>query len=279
MSHHFILLQLIPFDISVEKGFSGRDYLWSKDGVVWLWHLQVNFYIWLNILSCYCSIHLTLGLIGRDGGLRVLRHSRKFPCKQELLKAFPGLGCLCSEDWVVWLWQLHVTWYISVTISSCYGSFPLTLELIGRDGGLCTLCHCCGFACQQGLVKTFPCPGYQCSKDGVVWLWHLLVNLYISLTISTSYGSISLTLGLIRMDDGLSALWHSCGFACQQRMPITFSGPGYLCPEDGVVSLSQLLVNLYIWLTISSCCLSAREGMLVWALCVIVQGLILSRGC
>ena len=32
-----------------------------------------------------------------------------------------------------------------------------------------------------------------------------------------------------------SALCHSCGFACQQRVLKTFPGPGYLLCEDGVV--------------------------------------------
>ena len=42
-------------------------------------------------------------------------------------------------------------------------------------------------------------------------------------------------LGLIGRDGGLSALCHSCRFACQQRVLKTFPGPGYLCSEDGVV--------------------------------------------
>ena len=45
--------------------------------------------------------------------------------------------------------------YISLTISSCYGSIPLTLGLIGRDGGVSTLYHSCGFACQQRVLKTY----------------------------------------------------------------------------------------------------------------------------
>ena len=49
-----------------------------------------------------------------------------------------------------------------------YGSIPLTSGLIGRDGGLNTLCHSCGFACQQRVLKTFPGPGYLHSEDGVV---------------------------------------------------------------------------------------------------------------
>ena len=48
------------------------------------------------------------------------------------------------------------------------GSIPLTLGLIGKDGGLSTMCYSCGFACQQRVLKTFPGPGYLYSKDGVV---------------------------------------------------------------------------------------------------------------
>ena len=44
---------------------------------------------------------------------------------------------------------------------------------------LSTLCHSCRFACQQRVLKTFPGHGYLHSKDGVVWLWHFLVNLHI----------------------------------------------------------------------------------------------------
>ena len=62
-----------------------------------------------------------------------------------------------------------------------------------------------------------------------------LVNLYIWLTISSCYSSISLALGLIGSDGGLRTLCRSCGFACQQRVLKTFPGPGYLRSEDGVV--------------------------------------------
>ena len=57
--------------------------------------------------------------------------------------------------------------------------FDLSLGLIGRDGGLSTLCHSCGFTCQQRVLKTFPSPGCLHSEDGVVRLCHLLVNFYI----------------------------------------------------------------------------------------------------
>ena len=57
---------------------------------------------------------------------------------------------------------------ICIYISSCYGSIPLTLGLLGSDGGLSTLYHSCGFACPQRVLKTFPGPGYLCTEDGVV---------------------------------------------------------------------------------------------------------------
>ena len=102
--------------------------------------------------------------------------------------------------------------YILITISSCYGSILLFSGLIERDGGLSTLCHSCGCSCQQRVLKTLPDPGYRRYEDGVVWLWHLLVNLYIWLIISSCYRSILLTLGLIGRDGGLRTLCHSCGW-------------------------------------------------------------------
>ena len=36
-------------------------------------------------------------------------------------------------------------------------------------------------------------------------------------------------------DGGSSTLYHSCRFACQQRVLKTFLGPGYIRSEDGVV--------------------------------------------
>ena len=54
--------------------------------------------------------------------------------------------------------------YIWFTISSCYSSIPLTLGLIGRNGGLSNLRHNCRFACQQRVLKAFPDPGYHKSS-------------------------------------------------------------------------------------------------------------------
>ena len=45
---------------------------------------------------------------------------------------------------------------------------PFGLRVDGEGGGLSTLCHSCGFACQQRVLKTFPGPGYLRSEDGVV---------------------------------------------------------------------------------------------------------------
>ena len=39
---------------------------------------------------------------------------------------------------------------------------------IGRDGDLSTLCHNCGFACQQSVLKAFPDPDFLHSEDGIV---------------------------------------------------------------------------------------------------------------
>ena len=40
--------------------------------------------------------------------------------------------------------------------------------VIGRNGGLGTLCHSCRFAPQQRVLKTFPGPGYLRFEKGIV---------------------------------------------------------------------------------------------------------------
>ena len=236
----------------VLKMFPGSGYVCSEDEVVWLWHSLVNLYIWLTISFCYGSIALTLGLLERDGGLSTLCHNCGFACQQRVLKTFPDAGYLHSEDEVVWLWDSVVNLFMWLTISSFYSSIPLTLELLGRNGGLSTLCRSWGFACQQRVLKGSAGPAYLCSDDEVVWLWHLLGNLSICLTISSCYDSILLTWRLIGRDGGLNTLCHKIGLTCQQRVLKTFPGPGYLCSEDEVVWLWHSVLNLYIWLTISS---------------------------
>ena len=237
----------------VLKMFPGSGYVHSEDRVVWLWHPLEYLYVWLTISFCFGSIPLALGLIVRDGGLSTLCDNSGFACQQRVLETFRGLGSLHSDDAVVFVWHRMVNLYIWLTTSSCYGSITLALVLIWKDTALSILCHSCGFACQQRVLKTFPGSGYLQSEDGVVWLWHPLEYLYLWLTISSCYGSISLTLGLIVRDGGLSTICHSCGFSCQQKVLETFSGLGFLQADNGVVWLWHPLVNLYVWLTISSC--------------------------
>ena len=64
---------------------------------------------------------------------------------------------------------------------------------------------------------------------------HVLVNFYIysaEFDIATAEFQYPL---LIERDGGLSTLWYSCGFACQQRVLKMFPGIDYLHSEDGVV--------------------------------------------
>ena len=42
------------------------------------------------------------------------------------------------------------------------------LMVIGRDGGSSTLCHRCEFACQQRVLRTFPCPGFYAPVMGII---------------------------------------------------------------------------------------------------------------
>ena len=82
----------------------------------------------------------------------------------------------------------------------CYDSFPVTLELIGRDGGLSTVRYSCGFSSQQRLLKTFIGSGCLCSEDGVVsldyWCWKLigrtqsLIELQDSILITKYFSSL-----------------------------------------------------------------------------------------
>ena len=181
---------------------------------------------------------MSLGLIGKYSVLSTLYHRCGFACQQRvLLKMSCGPGNPCHEDGVVWLWNLLVNLCISLINSSCYDSVPLALGLIWWDAVLSTLCHSCGFSSHQKALKTFSGFGCLHCEDGLVWLWHLLVNLCISFTIWSCYCSILLVLGFIGRDGGLSTLCHSCRFACQQRMLKMFSGHGCLCSMNGVVWL------------------------------------------
>ena len=133
----------------------------------------------LTISSCCASILLTLMLIGRNGGLRTLLQLQVWLSAwgaknvswpwPSLLRGWSSLSMVFTGKFV-WLW---------LTISSCHGSISLTLVLISRDCGLRTLCKTYGFDSQQRVLKTFPGPGYLSSKDGIVSLWHSLINYYV----------------------------------------------------------------------------------------------------
>ena len=125
----------------------------------------------------------------------------------------------------------------------------LTPSALWRLGGVMvwTLCF---IACQQGVLKTFPGPGILHSEDGVVWLWHFLVNLHIYG--SPFYPAVAQSQCLMTngRDSDLSTLFHSWRFACQQRLLKIFPGPGYLFSKDRVVWLWHFLVNLHIFIYI-----------------------------
>ena len=146
--------------------------------------------------------------------------------------------------------------YIWLAISSCYGSIPLTLGLIGMDGNLSTL-----------VSQLRVCLSAECSKNvSQPWLsllreWGSLTMtftgkfVYIWLTSSTCYGSIRLTLGLIEMDSGLSTLVSQLWVCLSAEGSKNVSWP-WLSPLRGWCCLTIAFTGkfVYIWLTISSCC-------------------------
>ena len=69
---------------------------------------------------------------------------------------------------------------IQFTISSFYGSIPLTLVLIERDGDLSTLCHSCRFDYQLRVQKRFLSLAMSAPRMGQsdYDIYCLLVNLY-----------------------------------------------------------------------------------------------------
>ena len=87
---HTTLNLLFPWNINILSIFyvlgyylcSNPGYLHSKDGGSLTMSLTGKFlYIWLIISPCYDSILLTLGLIGRDGGLSTLCYGCGFACQ------------------------------------------------------------------------------------------------------------------------------------------------------------------------------------------------------
>ena len=119
---------------------------------------------------------------------------------------------------------------------------------------LSTFYHSYRFACQQSVLETFPGSEYLHSKNGVVWLWHLLVSLHIYIYMAHYFALLRLNpcaLWQLR-ESGLSSLCHSCEFACQQRMLKTFHAPGYLRWGWGSLTTAHISKCAYISLTIVS---------------------------
>ena len=128
-AHHFILLQLNPLNLGID-----REGWWFEYSVSYLrfWLSAKSaknifcpwlYLLWklgslnmefsakflcrkLGISSGYSSILWALGLIGKDGSLNNLCSSCTFDYQQRLLKTFRGTGNACSEDWIVWLWNI-----------------------------------------------------------------------------------------------------------------------------------------------------------------------------
>ena len=171
-----------------------------------------------------------------------------------MLKVFSGHGYLLSQHRVVGLCQLLVNLYIWRTILTCRDSIHLALALIGKHGCLSTLCYRWFFNCQPRMLKMFPGPGYLFSEKRVVWLTRTFTGKFLYMT----HQFIFLRLNLFGMrsgreNGGLSTLCHRFGFACPQKVLTTFPGTGYCLSDDMLIWLWQLPVNLYIWVTISSC--------------------------
>ena len=92
-----------------------------------------------------------------------------------------------SETWVSWnLWWHSLPKYKLIPMLHATTPSP---DVFWRNQwtkwqDYLELCHK-----SLRVLKMFPGPGYLHSKYGVIWLCHLLVNLYIWLTISSCYGS------------------------------------------------------------------------------------------
>ena len=131
----------------------------------------------LRTVIKYITQHYVLLLaIWRDDGLSTIRYSCGFVCHKRVLKTFPAKGYLCYGDEVVWIWHFLVNLHVYGSPFYLATAQPHCFIAIERDGGLIILCHCCGFVCQQKVLKIFPGPGYLCSRDEVVWLWDFLIN-------------------------------------------------------------------------------------------------------
>ena len=101
------------------------------------------------------------------------------------------------------------------------------------------------YICRERVLKRFPGPDYLRSEEGVVWLWHILVNLHINGSPFYLAAAQSQCFMVIWRDGGLRNLCHSCGFACQSVLKM-FPGHENLRPEDRWGSLTMTLFGKFV---------------------------------
>ena len=149
-------------------------------------HVLVNFYIYSAEFETATAEAQYLLLIERDGGLSTLWYGCWFACQQRVLKMFPGLDYLCSEDGGVWLWHVFGNFHIFSSPFCLAMAQSQCLLVIERDGGLSYLCHSCRFACQQRVLKCFPGSSYIRLEDGVVFNYSMScrTSIYLSIYLS-----------------------------------------------------------------------------------------------
>ena len=89
-------------------------------------------------------------------------------------------GCRLEHS-VLWL-------RICLSIEGAKNVFWVWLCSLRGWDGLTMTCFCkfryisltiCGLPCEKSVLKMFFGPGFCYSEDGIVWLWHSLVNLNI----------------------------------------------------------------------------------------------------
>ena len=71
-------------------------------------------------------------------------------------------------NYLEYIYILYIYRYIYVYVYVYVYIYTQYSMVIGRNGGLGTLCHSCRFAPQQRVLKTFPGPGYLRFEKGIV---------------------------------------------------------------------------------------------------------------
>ena len=104
-------------------------------------------------------------------------HPSSWP--QWLCSNMPALGSHDSTIYIITYYAISL-YFLSTLCAMCHESISVLI----REMVVWALCViAAGFASPQRVLKMFPGPGYLRSKDGIVWLWHLSLNLhYITLS-------------------------------------------------------------------------------------------------